>query len=404
MKLKLIPFYESILSAIGMRVTEDGFVKATVMGETRQMTIGGKSLVLPTRDQLTSSDWENKITFHPIPERLMRAESEVMTMYRESAVIHLRRVISVLMLELLGIAASTALHSSLSPAQAEFLTSVPDADEKTQANLAKIIAAMPSKQIKQAPIGIFLKKGGKVGGRNYQRAAIVNFPLYQELKATKDHSVYGVTIRVKDVATLISLMEYIFPLIGTPEAYNRGSDSTAAPNLDAVLKAIIALGTDINDKVSLFADKIEDSADLVINDDWVETEEEIDKLLSEARAIPPQAGNEGAPAKTELAQQQTAPEMSPPVYIPPGHNTPLSHPPIFPAPPPPTFQAPTQQQSPTAANNGKTDFAATLRQQAYPQFAQFQPQPSPFQQPQQFQQPGFGFQQPVNNGPTRGRL
>lgn len=296
-KKSLLDLYRSILKTADMVVSDDGYVSVVIGDETKPAMVKGKRLVLPTPDHLKNSDWSDRVVFHPLSENILRGESQVLEMFRNVLNIKMNTVIGTLAYQLLTIATSTGEHSKLTPDQSEFLSYVKNADEKTIQILEKLMMAMPANQHQKAFVSIYLKRSGTIAGKRHSRVGVVTFPLYEELtKGTGE--VYGVKLRKLDREALIKLLEFMIPGIEKAESHNRGSDSTVAPYLDALMKAVMAVAGPINDIVTLFENQLEDSATMMFEADWVESFENLAAMVPEINTIPMQAGNDGAPAKT----------------------------------------------------------------------------------------------------------
>lgn len=346
MSMKLLDLYKSVLATAGLISTEDGFVKMKSLDSTKPATIKGKSLVLPTPEHLANPDWSNRVIFHPLFENVMRGESEVLALYRQAINIKLNTVVGVMAVDLLRLATSPAQHAKLNPDQSEYLSRVKNADEKTIDTLAKLMTGSV-KDTQRAFIHVFLKRTGKVAGKQYARVGVVNFPLYNELK--KDQSeVFGIKLRRKDRESILALLEYIFPRIDEPEAYNRGSSSDIAPSMEALMKAVAGVAGPLNDVLSMYSNVFDqDNIDqLEFNDEWVAPFENLTAFLPQIRAIPMLPGNEGAvkladasvtPVTPPQAAQPAQPIHATPVQF---ANTPIAQPPS----PPPQQQVPIWQQ------------------------------------------------------------
>jgi hypothetical protein len=290
--MKLIQLYESILKTANLHTTNDGYVSLKVGDIVKPTMLKGKRLVLPTKEHLSNPNKEEIVLFHPLSENILKGESAVLEEFRSSLNARLNHTIGLLSFNLLVISTSIADHVKLSPDQSEFLSNLKNADDKTLEVFQKLLKVMPVDQHQNSFISIYLKRGGSVNGKRHSRVGIVSFPFYEELK--KDGDVYGVKLRVKDRETFISLMDYMFPTIDEPESFNRGSDSDVAPYLDSLMKAVMAVASPINDQVALFKNIIEDSDELMIEDGWVDTFDNLGSMINEIRMVPMQAGNEGS--------------------------------------------------------------------------------------------------------------
>jgi len=349
--MKLLDLYKSLLKVASMEVSEGGHITTKRLESSSPTMVGGKRLVLPTPEHLSKASSEI-VMFHPLSENMMRDSSVVLDAYRTAVNVNLNYTIGVLVYELLIIASSPGMHSNLTPDQAEFLSIVKNADDKTLEVFGKLLSKMPASQQKDVFINIYLKRGGLVNGKKYQRVGIVTFPFYSELK--KDGDVYGIKLRVKDKETYISLLEYIFPQINEPEAYNVGTNTKIAPNIEALMKTILGIGSAINDQVNLFSSVMDKSDNLLIDSDWVETFENLEVIKPQINLIPPQAGNEGTPINSV---QQSIP-------VPPVQNAMPYQNVIQPVPAPMPYQnvqAPVQVVPGVVSTPGGLDFSSLSR-------------------------------------------
>lgn len=339
MSKKITDLYRSMITTADWVADDLGMISEVIGGEKSQVRVeGGRRLVLPIPEQLAVPDWSERRAFNPLNENVVRVgKSAVLERFRLGINARFNRVIGLLAYRLLVIAASASEHPKLSPDQHEFLSFVKNADDSTIEILKKLMAPMSRNQTQKQFVNIFLKNGGSLGGQKHGRVAVVNFPLYEELKSTTNNTVWGVKINSKkNTATLIALLEYIFPKIGEKDAYSRASDSTQAPFTDCLMKAVIALAAPINQVVDLFANQLDNLDDFRYNDAWVPAFTNIDSLHLDIKMIPMLPGNEGesdipltqapAPAPQPAAVQAPAPAPAQPgVWQPPGYQQPTGY-------------------------------------------------------------------------------
>jgi hypothetical protein len=396
--MKMLDLYKSILSTGGLSVDKDGMVSAKAGNTVIPFTVKGKRLVLPTKEHLSNSDWENRVIFHPLSENVLRAESDVMSRFRSAINTRMNYVLGCVMEELMTLATSVKMHSNLDPDQSKVLSVLKNADEKTLNALQSILKAMSVDSNKDKSIvHIYLKRGGTVGGKKYDRAAIVSFPLYEEILKS-DKSVYGVTLRSKDKLSIQHLLEFIFPGIQTENSFNRGSFSDVAPFLDSLMKAVMALACSINTIVDEYDKILSEPEDFRYADDWVSVFDNLAQLLPEIRTVPMQAGNEGSIENKQQAQvvQPQAAVASPVAQPAPGT---LAWNPNAVQPQVQQYQAPAPIQnnngSSIVRSSGGIDFSASVRNN--PQLSQALNYNQGYMQPQ-MQQP----QRPRWDGPQYG--
>lgn len=324
-KQLLLKFYGELLDSAGLKHDKDGYISSMEGNKPVMVKMTGfkdlKRLVLPTDGQMSNLVGDSKcVAFHPGSENIMRGESEVMAEYRSALGIKLNFSFSLLIAELLALAAEPARHAKLKPDQHEFLSHVKKADEQTLNTFAALLKQMPLDQTVKQFVHIYLKKAARLKGVNYKRAAIVSFPLYKELKEMPDGDrVWGVKLRVKDRESLISVIEYVLPGLVQDESYSRGSSSDVAPSLDALMRSYVALGSNINDAVDLFGNVLASAKELALPSEWMDLMNDQDRLARAVRSIPPLSGNEGLVNKTEAGlvhQDHQATTVAAPVAAP----------------------------------------------------------------------------------------
>lgn len=317
--MKLISLYKSVLELGGMSADRDGFVSGKLVGsklDPSPVTIKGKRIVLPTQKQLTTSDWSDRIVFHPLYENVLRGESQVIEKLRSLITMRINVTLGILGTALLELAANTAEHSKMNPDQSMFLAKVRMLDDKTQGNWGDLLKVLDPMDGKKNFIHVFLKRSGSIDGRKYARVGVVNFPVMKHL--VNDEEVFGFKPRKKDLPVFKNLLEYIFKDILTDGAYNAGSDSSIAPYTEAMLRTFLNVIAPINDIIDLFAELRPELADLRFNSDWVEELDKLEGYHPDIKSIPMQAGNEGAslvkgvsPPPDQQPVHQAAPVAAP---------------------------------------------------------------------------------------------
>lgn len=323
--MKIIELYKQFLKVAGLNSDNEGFVSAGSGEESIPFNVKGKRLVLPTKEHLSNYDGGSKIIFHPLSENTLKSESDVMQRFRTAINIRFNYVIAYLLEELMVIGTSVKLHSKLSPDQSELLTVLKDADEKTLIALQSILKTVKIDGTgEKSIVHIYLKRAGIVDDKRYSRAAIVTFPLYEEL-IKADKKVMDVSLRIKDKEVITKLLEFMFTKINQPMSYNKGSNCDIAPSLDALMKAVIDLASCINNITDSYSDFITDHENIRYNDEWVSVFDNLGQMLPEIRSIPMQAGNEGTSENTNKQQDTILTNVSNPVVTQPVQLTPINN-------------------------------------------------------------------------------
>lgn len=367
---KMLKFYEAVLDAAGLTVTTDGCVSIKTSKDSKPLTMKGKRLVLPTREHQANPSPDTKVLFHPLQENVMRGESEVFERFRMAINGRMNVVFGTIVHTLLQLGTSQAEQHKLSPEQSEFLSKVKNADEKTLAALKKIMDSLSATQHQKLFVSIFIKRGGTVGDKRYARVGVAHFPFYNELKKG-ENELHGVKLRVKDREALIGLLDYILPEQDIAGVYNRGSNSTIAPSIEALLLTVKAIAAPLNDLISRFEGILPEN--LLVNADWVDQLENLDELLPEIRSTPMQAGNEGTVPGTEAEKQQQVTQTQTAFNAPAGASTqgaagvtlaaqrPATPPPATPGWPAAQPSVPASSSAPVRTATGGTDFEALVR-------------------------------------------
>lgn len=326
----LLEVYRQLLKTANLTVTPDNMISGKILAETEPVLVEGKRLVLPT-DEFQAADKSDIVLFHPLSETITRGGSPVLEKFRSLLLYRFNELACGHIRMLLRIAADKDSHKHLTPDQSEFLSLVTRADSKTQKLADKVLDAMEVGQTARQIVSIFLKKTGSVGGKRHKRVGVVSFPLYEELKKP-EHSIWGIACSGKDKETLTALLEFVFPQIGEAGAYNRGSDSEIAPNLDALMQASLGIIQALNDITETFESQISTpevpASEHLIEADWQEAFRNLGAMQVEIWRTPPQAGNEGVPwdeleaAETRTQVSQPASAASPGVHVPPARVPP----------------------------------------------------------------------------------
>lgn len=296
--MNMLQLYESILNSAGLVVSKDGSVSVALDRRNEPLTIKGKRLVIPTKEQLKTPDFSNRIVFHPLAENLLASETDAFQRYRTCMVSRFNVVIGALMNKLMTIAASPAEHKKLTPEQNEYLLALKDVDEKCVENLKKILGKVPLKNSAESFVSMYVKRNGSYEGNKVPRVAVVNFPFYGLLKqAEDDRTVLDIKLRVRDYTAVKALLEYIIPDVEDPgEKYNSGSDSKFAPYLISFMRSVKKLAEHLNHLVDLYcSDDKEEHDSLYIRTDWNDLIEDLTPIEREIRAVPNQDSSDIEP-------------------------------------------------------------------------------------------------------------
>lgn len=350
----LIDFYRQILPLGGLQANADGLVSFQIDDIVREFTIDSKRLVLPTLENLRDQFKSNTVIFNPLSENIVRLnEDVVMTRYRQALNVRLNWLISVLMDTVITVATSKKLQERADPEHLEFFAKLSGVDVKLYEVIRKINDELIKAGTPKCYINIYVKKGGKVAGKAYTRAAIVTTPFLEELDRDPN-SIWGVKLRKKDAELLKTIFTYILPNIDVPEHYNRGSYHQEWPTIDALLLVMTSLASNINDSLTSLSKFQPTLADQLYPVDWADHIGDLSKFKQDLLMVP---------AQNAAADTSAAPRLQTPA------------PAAYPAPAAPSARPP----QPTSAN-GTISFQDLMAGVQRNQQFQPQSQPQPWQQ------------------------
>lgn len=307
--MPVLTIYKEILESMGLIVHDDGLVSTPSEEGPSPVFIKGMRLALPIESVLRHANWNEVVAFHPLSEDSMLSQSIVLHRLRDCIHIRLTFVATDLLLQLAQLAADTAKHTKLNPRQKEFLSMVPEMDQKA-VDAVTSVADVISPVGDHKAVNIFLKRGGNLGGVSYQRTANVSFPIFEEFEEKsekKGYSICGVSMRKKDKEAIHQLLEYIFPNRDEPTYYSAGSSQSVAPYFDAMIKAYGNVAAQLNAKVELFASHLDNPVELKTNLTWLDKITDLSKFKGQLpHALPHNDGvvDRKAPAgKTTVADR-----------------------------------------------------------------------------------------------------
>lgn len=293
----LLDFYRDVLASLNIQTDDQGLLSLVLpMTDSdepfvRPCAVNDKRLALPIPERLRTGDWDNMVAFHPLSEHTLRGESEVFQYLRTSVLFKLRSMTSQLMSELLALAIDSDRHASLTPKQAEYLTLVPDANEKTLKALTRIL-----KGHFHDLINIYMQRQAVHGKTEYRRVAAVSFPIWDEL-TSKGSKVFDVDCgSVKNKRTLEALFEYIFDNPDEPDAWSYGSNANVAPYFQALMGCYHKVAQRLNGLIHKYRKYLDNDKALRADLDWYGDMQELEKWKA---AIPALPGNMGAAMKGE---------------------------------------------------------------------------------------------------------
>lgn len=307
-------FYASILRSVGCAIHPDSGYVHILDGSTVNppLTINKKQVLLPTQAVLRNGLTNDQIGFAPAGESVIRRESLVMKKLRELVTARITYVTMQVLEGLMDIAADHSKHPLLTPEQSEFLSVVPEVNEKTVQELSSVLDKIDNKGDNRL-IQIYIKSNGKMGDQVYKRLASVSFPI-MEARQQEGHKIFGVGMRKANKKAVLDLLNWVFPNCEVAGTWNAGSHDMAAPSFQALMLAYGNLIERLNAIVELFGTHLSGPIPLYSELLWWEGINDIAKWRA---AIPTLPGNDGEIVRdsvtgaTPTTEQPTQPVVSP---------------------------------------------------------------------------------------------
>lgn len=290
--MNLLELYQNILEYCSFKTDNEGLVSIALGDKTFECTLEKKHIYLPTKENLRKFNPETDIIFHPFKEFINRGESPVVRKLRHTANTRLNYIIIMMMVDLIEVLESPALHARFTPQQRELLKAVGEVDKTTK---LKLIDEMMAKMFVENPrdliVNIYLKKHGTLHGQKHARVGVVTFPIYETLTKNKPAS-----ISTAAANSILKLLEFMFPgSRDDSESYSGFSDSHDIPWLSCLLNTCYNLTSRIEELDALYKDIIVARDYRKYNHNWLDEIANFNKYQKEINLIPALAGNEGAP-------------------------------------------------------------------------------------------------------------
>lgn len=290
--MTLIEFYKNVLKSLGLVVENEYIYVKDTKGNKIPLVSEQKQMVLPTRKQLNSlleedEDGEVKVTklpYNPLNEDVVKGDTESLKKTKLIVERQIGHGIAAVGELLLKLASNPALQKKTNMEINKFLTAI---SEAKNANIKQLVDDTSiSKWIEiytnslkktNGMVKIYLKKSGVSAGVKYNRLAVMDSEVYNEIKeATKDGEVYGVKLRNKDIIIFRIIFEYLLPEMNTESCVELGSNDNESPAFIALYRLYLQTYTRLNRVATLIKNVDLETADSVIKELPIEE----DDLLS----------------------------------------------------------------------------------------------------------------------------
>lgn len=293
----------------------NGFMTVDLAGTPTPVTIGGKRLVLTTKELLREGEWEDRIAFHPLSEQITQGPSAVLNALKNYIGERAKETLIAIIDALGELATDVKRQKPLSAKAAKYLSlfNGQEFDATTLKTLRAVLKAtsnVPEKRF----LNIFLQNGGEKG---YLRTCQIAFPFMEDDDASDTTTYFGVKMprKTKDKALIIALLEYV---LGNEEErktlYTRGVKDGDAPYLHSLLLSFKALADRINDLIEIHGKACQNLKPLKLDLLWAAELENFDEFVrTYGVSVPALPGNVGV-EDDELGVEEEKPEPKSSVF------------------------------------------------------------------------------------------
>jgi len=311
-------FYLDILNYAGVEIEDNIFVNSNKkLGE---ISIEGKGLALPYFEILKHP--EGKLIFHILNENYTSPESAAFNFYKKRLVLELNLKLSSLIVSLITISSDPQLQRKIKSSKLlDIVTNIGETDPSQIEALLNLVKASKKVNEEAFLFDIFLKKNGEINDVPYSAIGKINFLAYSELQKSIENKdsefrVFGHKLRKKDLLTLSTIFQVIFPGINDKIAYSEGTDNKIFRYLSALLKTSYLISSRMNEVANLLLDLNETSlniTEIVSNLDWTSNMEKLCDMGNEIRLIPNQTDVSMSSNRLKVDESKST-QQQPPVY------------------------------------------------------------------------------------------
>jgi len=267
----LLDFYKSVVESLGLEVTEDNFVMVKFIDSDgkegkRMLTIEGKSVVLPTKENIKTAisvddDGKpivTKILFNPLNEDVIKGDSASIKLIKNIIATKISYSFAgtaeLLMLAVNDKAIQKNTDMTINKFMAEVnKASKPGTKKIVNDNTLKNWSKMLTRSIKETRYPkltkLHLRKGGKYKGVKYYKTSVLEFPIYEILlENSKDNieELLDIKTRATDIDVYKILYEFIFDKMDETHTYVTASNDKESPSFVALFKMYISVANKIN--------------------------------------------------------------------------------------------------------------------------------------------------------------
>uniref|UniRef100_UPI0037C0E5C3 hypothetical protein n=1 Tax=Flavobacterium sp. TaxID=239 RepID=UPI0037C0E5C3 len=314
-------YYQAMLAYAGITVKDN--ILTNVNEKLGPLKVDDKHLMLPYFENLKNPG--DCHIFHPLNENFASPENTHFNLYKKKLIFELNMRLSTLVISMISLGANPVAQQRLKSSEAiSLMSNLGEVELSTIEYFVSLVKASQKLNDAGYLFDIYLKKNGSIGDISYLAIGKINFVIYRELqKALEDHEktykVLDVRMRKKDIVTLLSVFEAIFPNIGKPDDFIVGSDNKVFRYMSALMLASYPVAYRLNEIADLLEEAKDPSLELneVRSDlSWAKQIESVYQITDEIRNIPNQTclKSEAHQLKVDESKVKEPTRSTPPVY------------------------------------------------------------------------------------------
>lgn len=310
MKIKaLCNFYTKVLTEVG--VVDGGSGKLSyVRGDVlAPVTLGGKRLCLPTRENLKELDMDTNLVFHPTSEQIISGPSPVLNELRNYITVRLTTTAMSISKGIVELAADPKRQAKLPSAAMDIMKNMSNADAKVSTVLDSVFEKV-SDSLDTRIYNLFLKNRGSKADPKGLRTTTVSFPIMDTAYDGDPEKFFGVKMprKTRDKPAIVALLEYVLDYEAGEENYIKEytTSEPQAPYLHTLLMCFKDIAEHQNKIIKVFKKHIPELQELMYNLDWIEEFDDFSNFVDKVGlAVPLLPGNLG---KTNKAEEEESEE------------------------------------------------------------------------------------------------
>lgn len=291
-------FYTNLLEDVGVVDGGDGKLSyhRIDVDDKIAITVEGKRLTLPTRENLQSSD-SAIIMFHPASEQLMSGPSPILDAFRDYVMLRLSTTAASIAMAAMTAAQSNALQKKCKGKGNELLRVLTGADAKMESTLEKVldnVGMTPETRM----YNIFLVAQGSKENPRGLRTAKVSYPILDDAHSGDETEFFGVKMprKTKDKPSIVGLLSLVLGV--DPEESNPIAEYTStlhqAPYFHSLLTAFMSIAKHQNELIDGLVKAVPNLKELKYKLNWSEEFEDFEDFIKKVGyAAPLLPGNKG---------------------------------------------------------------------------------------------------------------